>query len=206
MANRGVIGNILERRGAFALTFVVLFLMLFAFLSAVDVLPEPVKTTSSTQSQESVTPTAPETPMRVVASSIKLDETVSNPTSENIAVLDAALLKGAVRYPTSAQLGVNGTVLLFGHSSYLPVVHNQAYKAFNRIQDLKTGEVISVYSATTEYRYKVTSVRSADATEDVIQLPDTGKYLTLVTCDTFGKKTDRFVVTAEFVGTYSLGN
>ena len=112
---------------------------------------------------------------------------------------------GAVRYPTSAMLGVNGTVLLFGHSSYLPVVYNRAYKAFNKIQDLKTGEVISVYSGAKEYRYKVVGVRLADATDDVIELPADGKYLTLVTCDSFGRKTSRFVVTASFAGAYELG-
>jgi LPXTG-site transpeptidase (sortase) family protein len=72
------------------------------------------------------------------------------------------------------------------------------------IQNLKKGETVSVYSGTTEYRYAVTGVRIADATEDVVELPATGKHLVLVTCDSFSKKTNRFVVTADLVGTYSL--
>jgi LPXTG-site transpeptidase (sortase) family protein len=95
-------------------------------------------------------------------------------------------------------------VLLFGHSSYLPVIHNQAYKAFKGIQNLKDGEIIKVYSATTEYRYAVESVSVADANQDVIELSQTGKYLVLVTCDTFSKKSSRFVVVAKFVGAYPL--
>jgi LPXTG-site transpeptidase (sortase) family protein len=83
-------------------------------------------------------------------------------------------------------------------------VHNQAYKTFNGIQKLKNGATVSVYSGTTEYRYKVTGVRLANATEDVVELPTNGKFLTLVTCDSFGTKSDRFVVTAEFEGEYSL--
>ena len=127
-----------------------------------------------------------------------------NPSSTKVAALDEALLKGAVRYPTSAKLGQTGTVLLFGHSSYLPVIYNQAYKAFKGIQNLKKGDVVSVYSGTHEYRYAVESVSIANANEDVIELRKDGKYLTLVTCDTFAKKSDRFVVTAKFVGAYPL--
>lgn len=194
----------MRRPGAFALVFVVMFMLTYTFLASVDALPEPIVQTSLDPAGQLTAPGAIEAPVRVVAPSIKLDETISNPTSENIEVLDAALLSGAVRYPTSAMLGQQGTVFLFGHSSYLPIVHNQAYKAFNRIQDLKTGETISVYSSTHEYRYKVTGVRLADASEDVIELPQTGYHLTLVTCDSFGKKTSRFVVTADFAGTIPL--
>lgn len=135
-----------------------------------------------------------------------MDVTIKNPTQTSVAVLDEALLSGAVRYPTSAKLNEKGTVLLFGHSSYLPVIHNQAYKAFKGIQNLRTGETVSVYSATTEYRYSVEKVTIANADSDVVELRKDGKYLTLVTCDTFAKKSDRFVVTAKFVGAYPLAS
>lgn len=200
--NRGVIGNIAERPLAFTLTFLVLFILTYIFFAAVDALPEPAKNTPGGGVVAS--PQGVELPVRAAASAIRMDVGVENPTSQNIAVLDEALLRGAVRYPTSAKLGEEGTVFLFGHSSYLPVVHNQAYKAFNRIQDLKTGDTVSVYSGTTEYRYAVTGVRVADATEDVIELSQTGRKLVLVTCDSFSSKTSRFVVTADLVGTYAL--
>ena len=173
-------------------------------MASVDALPEPaIKVV--VQPSEGVAQTGVvEAPVRIVAQTIGMDVKIENPSSTEISVLDDSLLRGAVRYPTSGLLGVNGTVLLFGHSSYLPVVYNRAYKAFNKIQDLKTGEVISVYSTGKEYRYKVVGVRLADATEDVIELPSDGKYLTLVTCDSFGRKTSRFVVTADFVGAFAL--
>jgi len=201
---RGVIGAIAEHPFGFVLTFVVLFFLLVLFMASVDALPEPAVKVVVQPSDEVVQAGVAEAPVRVVAPSIGMDVKVENPTSTEISVLDDSLLRGAVRYPTSAMLGVNGTVLLFGHSSYLPVVYNRAYKAFNKIQDLKTGEIVSVYSGTTEYRYKVVGVRLADATDDVVELPADGKYLTLVTCDSFGRKTSRFVVTAEFVGAYAL--
>lgn len=200
--NRGVIGNIAERPLAFTLTFLVLFILTYIFFAAVDALPEPAKNTPG--GGVAASPQGVELPVRAAASAIRMDVGVENPTSQNIAVLDEALLRGAVRYPSSAKLGEEGTVFLFGHSSYLPVVHNQAYKAFNRIQDLKTGDTVSVYSGTTEYRYAVTGVRVADATEDVIELSQTGRKLVLVTCDSFSSKTSRFVVTADLVGTYTL--
>ena len=201
---------------AFAFTFVALFALSFTFLAGVDMLPEPLGSQSPSQKvlgspSESAQPdrfaqasASPEMPTRIVAKSIGLDKTVANPDATDVDTLDKALQGGTVRYPTSARLGEEGTVLIFGHSSYLPVVRNQNYKAFNGIQKLKEGETVSVYSATTEYRYAVSGVRLANATEDVIELPATGKFLTLVTCDSFGKKSDRFVVVAELQGSYTI--
>lgn len=194
---------------SFAATFVLLFTLSYAVLATNDALPEPIAQDDSSELEDSadiVEVTNPESPVRVVAPAIALNVTIANPTSQNVHVLDQALLKGAVRYPTTALLGEEGTMLLFGHSSYLPVVYNQAYKAFNNVQKLEKGDIVSVYSATAEYRYKVAGVRVADATEDVVELQTTGKHLVLVTCDSFTAKTSRFVVTAEFVGTYSLAN
>lgn len=143
-------------------------------------------------------------PTRIKIKKINLDVTVSNPNSTDIDVLDRYLLKGSVRYPTSGLLGQNGTVLLFGHSSYLPVVRNQAYKAFDGIQNLNQGDTISVFSGATEYQYAVTRVRVADATSDIIELPQDSQHLTLVTCDSFASKSNRYVVTADLVGTVAV--
>lgn len=192
----------------FAITFVAFFFIAVAFLGAVDALPEPINEDTS-EEPLAVEPTIaapqyPEGPRRVVARSIGLDEKIETPPSTDIDVMDDALLRGAAHYPESASLNMEGTVLLFGHSSYLPIVRNQAYKAFNGIQKLKEGEVVSVYSDSAEYRYRVTSIRLADASEDVVELPPDGRHLVLVTCDSFGKKTDRFIVRAEYQGVYAL--
>ncbi|MBC7836168.1 sortase [Acetobacteraceae bacterium] len=209
----GVIPQIVRHPISFSVSFFVIFFLMLAFLSSVDALPE--KTSAHSNATEVQTPVVvkepvaienPEAPVRIVIKSAGVDATVANPVSTKVSVLDASLHSGAARYPTSALLGTSGTVLLFGHSSNLAVVHNKAYKTFNNIEKLKAGSVVSVYSDTTEYRYKVTGVRLADASEDVIQLPKTGRHLVLVTCDNFTSKSARFVVTADFVGTYSLGN
>lgn len=195
---------------SFALTFVFLFALTYAFLGAVDALPNPPGTTSNGQSgvEEDIAPDTREYPVRVVIKDASIDTRIITPASTDTDVLNAALDQAAVHYPSSALLGMEGTVLLLGHSSHLPIVHNQAFKAFNGIEKLKNGQVISVYSDTTEYRYKVTGVRFARAVAesegDVIELPAVGKHLTLVTCDNFGVKADRWVVTADFEGAYTL--
>ena len=207
MQKRGVVIEISHRPWAFAVAFFVLFGITAFFLAAVGATPDPIVETADTTphtTNNAADVSHAENPTRIVAASIGLDTAVENPTSTDVDVLDKALENGAVHYPTSAPLGVNGTVLLFGHSSYLPVVYHQYYKTFDDIQKLKTGAIVSVFSGTTEYRYSVTGVKVASATSDVIELPSDGKHLTLVTCDSFSAKTNRFVVTADFVGAYAL--
>ncbi len=208
---KGVIPQILERPVVFSVAFLAFFFIAFIFLTAVGATPNPLPATTADTAADNnavaTTPDNPEAPVRVVAKDVGLDVTVVNPTTTDVDQLDQELTLGAVHYPTSAPLGVNGTVLLFGHSSYLPVVYHQYYKTFDGIQNLKTGQIVSVYSGTTEYRYAVTGVRVADSTDEndnQIPLLSDNKYLTLVTCDSFAAKSNRFVVTATFVGAYAV--
>jgi LPXTG-site transpeptidase (sortase) family protein len=175
----------------------------------VDALPNPPDSAATAQEPSSDTPEniaqgTQELPVRVVVKDAGIDSKVVNPTSTDLDALNAAVDEAAMRWPTSAMLGADGTVALFGHSSHLPIVHNQVYKTFNGIENLKKGQAISVYSGTTEYRYAVVGVRLASATEDVVELPADGKHLVLVTCDNFGSHSDRYVVTADFTGAYAL--
>lgn len=187
----------------FAATFILLFGITYVFLGMVDALPEP--RTPSGQNREPVEVTDnPELPVRVLVPSLAIDWQVANPATLDIDELNAVVDQGPLRWPTSAQLGQKGTVALFGHSTRLPVVRNQAYKAFNNIEKLKAGDTISVYSETKEYRYAVRDVTVANATADVVELPSDSRYLTLVTCSNLGVKEDRFVIRADFVGEYAL--
>lgn len=200
-----------SRKWSFLGVFLAVFFVSFSTLAALDIVPEAPKTVAeaavpSRALSASVALAAPENATRVVIDAIGIDVKVENPSSTNVAVLDDALLRGAVRYPASAQLGEEGNVILFGHSSYLPIVNNQAFKAFNEIQHLTKGDRITVYGETATFVYAVTDVASADAEEAAIPLTATGHTLTLATCDSFGKKTARFIVTAELVGTYPLGS
>lgn len=143
-------------------------------------------------------------PTRLRIPSIDLDLPVQNPQTRDIAALDEVLKTGSARYVDSALLGEKGNILIFGHSSHLPVVHNQMYKAFNKVPDLKEGDAITVSGEGKEYSYRVIAVRSVDAEEGIIDLSKTGNRLTIVTCDTLTSKSARFVVDAELVGSYDL--
>ncbi len=155
---------------------------------------------------QSDTEASVELPTKIEIPKIGLSTVIVNPTTVNIVALDKELLKGAVRYPTSAKLGETGNVVLFGHSSYLPIVGNKAYKTFNEIQKLAEGDVVTVYSTDTAYTYRVRIVEKKTATNDGIELSVTGKVLTLTTCNSFGSKEDRFVVTADFVESHPAGS
>ncbi len=150
---------------------------------------------------------AAEEPVKIVIADAGISSSVSNPSSTDLSMLNEKLLHGAVRYPTTALLGEDGTVLIFGHSSYLPNVRNLAYKTFDGVQNLRAGAVIDVLSATTDYRYAVRDIRimdAADASANRIPLPSDGKYLVIVTCDSFASATSRFVVEADFLGEHAL--
>lgn len=142
-------------------------------------------------------------PDRIMISSIGLDLPVQNTDSRDTDVLDEALNNGPVRYVDSAKLGERGNMLIFAHSSHLPIVHNKMFQAFNRISELKPGDGIQIKGEDGKtYVYSVTSVRKTDANDTVINLsPTQGTKLTLSTCDTLTSKSSRFVVEADFVGT-----
>lgn len=140
-------------------------------------------------------------PDHIKIDSISLDLPVQNIDSRDIQMLDDALMKGPVRYVDSAELNQPGNMLIFAHSSHLPIVHNQMFKAFNRIPELKEGDEIVVSGGGKQFLYTVTSVRKTDANEAVIDLsPKMGTKLTLSTCDTLTSKSSRFVVEADLVG------
>lgn len=202
-----------SKKWSFLAAFLAVFFVSFSVLAAADLVPEPIEKVAEVQTTipsnslaASVALAAPENPVRIEIEKVGIDVMIKNPESTNIAVLDEALLTGAVRYPGSAKLGEEGNTVLFGHSSYLPIVNNKAFKAFNEIQNLEKGDRITVYGETTAYVYAVTQVAEADASEDAIPLTKTGHTLTIATCDSFGKKTARFIVVADLVESYSLAN
>lgn len=207
-----VVGQVYQRKWSFLAVFLLFFFTALSMLTALDLVPENKKTAKTPEPSNLVASVAgtreakPELPTRVEIPAIGLKTTVANPTSVKVDVLDAALLKGAVRYPTSAELGQMGNVILFGHSSYLPVVNNKAYKAFNEIQNLTEGDKIYVYGEKQMYVYEVETVSQEDAKSAAIPLEVGEPTLTLATCDSFGEKTDRFVVVAKLVESRALAN
>ncbi len=142
-------------------------------------------------------------PVRIQISAINLDLPVQNPSTTNVDALDALLENGPARYADSAALGEDGNMIIFAHSSHLPIVHNKMFQAFNGIPELKAGDTITITGADgRSYIYTVDSVAKADVQSGTtIDLsPSQGTKLTLVTCDTLTGKSARFVLQATFVG------
>ncbi|HET7796251.1 MAG TPA: sortase [Nevskia sp.] len=200
--------NVYARKWSFAAVFVLIFFGAVTALAQLDLLPEPPAAVPVVEAAPAVVAVErnaePQMPLRVEAPSIGLAASVSNPDTTVIEALDASLKHGAVRYPTSARLGETGNVVLFGHSSYLPIVLNPAYKTFNGIQKLTAGDSVIVYSSDTAYTYRVRSMTKESANNAGIPLAVDGRVLTLATCDSFGQKSDRFVVVADFVESHAL--
>ena len=204
--------RIYARKWPFLGLFAFVFLGSVSVLVRLDLLPSSsvssnAKAMENKESTVGVTIAVqdiPELPTKIVIPVINLSSDIANPTTTDAEILDQELLSGAVRYPTSAKLGEIGNVVLFGHSSYLPIVNNQAYKTFNGIQKLTEGDTVIVYSSDTAYTYRVKSVTKESINDATITLSVTEKVLTLSTCDSFNAKTDRFVVVADFVESHAI--
>ena len=168
---------------------------------ALSNLPELGPSTGSGQADEQPFMVSGVEPERIIIPAIGLDLPVSNPATRDLAALDAILQNGPARYVDSAELGEKGNALIFAHSSRLPVVHNQMYRAFNRVSELSPGDTITISGEGKSYISTVSSVRRGNANDEIIDLSqDGGTRLTLVTCDTLTSKDSRWILDAEFVG------
>lgn len=206
----------LEKRVTFFFVAVGVIALTYGFLYLIDFLPEKPETTSdassimnATTTDESIedadTAVTHPLPVKIIFDSLDREVAVLNPESTDVTALDTALLSGVVRHPESADFENTGTMFLLGHSSHLPVVHNKNFQAFNDIEKLGWGDTVRVQSADTEYVYRVDKVYQAKASDAEVPLQFTMPRLTLVTCNSFGTKEDRYIVEAYLIETRPLG-
>ncbi len=225
-----LIDAFLLRKVSFLVSFFVVFLCTYGFLSYIDFLPEPVPTApvSSSTSEESQNTTSvssstepegnvagtstvsaevqsePLFPDTIIIDGLERNISVLNPRSRQISDLDAALLYGVVRHPDSATLDQLGTVFILGHSSYLPTVLNRNFQAFNGIQNLKFGDLVRLQSGTVEYVYRVDRVYRANAENVTVPIAGPTQRLVLATCNSFGSTDDRYIVEADLLETKTI--
>lgn len=225
-----VYDNISAKKFTFLGTFFVVVLISYAVLYVLDFYPEPVTNVEAapeerqgstvlaeeeiventesaiTEHEFSINSTPADSGMLVLPSRIVIpksdtDVTILNPDSVNMADLDNALLNGVIRHPQSADLDDRGNMLILGHSSYLPTVFNKNFQAFNGVQDLVWGDTIMVYGEDgAKHTYRVDRVYLAKASETIIDNSWGKSKLTLVTCNSFASKDDRYIVEATLVG------
>lgn len=211
----GFVDSIWERFMPFFLVFSFILVISYGVLLLVDFVPEDPNTRESDMvSFSEIVDMRDQTanvsgaidvdqyPERIVIEKLGTDAVVLNPANRDIQVLDAALLEGVVRHPDSADFAKKGNMVLFGHSSYLPTVHNKNFQAFNGLEKLTRGDTIRVYSEDREYVYRVEKIYETSVAATDIPLTNGRAELTLVTCNSFGSKDDRFVVEAILIGEY----
>jgi LPXTG-site transpeptidase (sortase) family protein len=136
-------------------------------------------------------------PARLVIPSIDVDTQVFTPKDTDVDTLDHDLTKGPVYYPGSGTVA-GGNMFIFGHSTGYKIVINKAYKVFNDIHTLNQGDEIDVVSNGNTFIYTVKSVSKVNKNETLVNFDTNSHILTLSTCNSFGAKTDRYVVTAVF--------
>lgn len=191
--------------GVFILTFIVLEVfgllpktLLFDFS---DTTATPSTTAQSSITVPTFTPdpiiTTVTKPTHITIPEVGVDINIMQPDSPRVDILDEALKQGAVYYPGSGTIE-QGTIYLFGHSSNWQVVRNPAYRAFSDVDKLTTGSEILLTANGQTYVYAVESVSHVDANTGYVDLSKPGRRLVLSTCDTFGEKSDRWVVEAVF--------
>ncbi len=145
-------------------------------------------------------------PIRIIIDKVGIDSIILNPESTDIEVLEGALKYGIVRYPKSGILGEKDNIYLFGHSTSIKVVNNQAYKALNGLNKLEKGDIIKIQSENKEHVYRVTSVTMKKNSDAVVTFNTGKKTLTISTCNTLGAKEDRYIVKADFITSYPLAS
>lgn len=193
-----------------------IFLMTYVLLALLGFVPEQFKfvSTSAPKSQNVQvidTPTATVTqtqnidknliPTKVEIPKIGVSSIINVPAGIDVSTLDNALTKGAVYYPGSGTLQ-GGNMFLFGHSTNWSVVNNDAYKTFNDLDKLSTGDEIVLTSGGEKYVYIVRTVKLSSEDDAVVQFASNSPMLTISTCDTFGRKQDRWVVEADLKTTF----
>lgn len=124
---------------------------------------------------------------------------IQSPNSTDVNVLDNALTKGSVYYPGSGLPGYNN-MLIFGHSTSFKVVKNKAYQTFNNLRYVKVGTLIYVKTEDKTHIYRTVSVKKVSKYTSWIQFKSDKAMITLSTCDSFGKRSDRWVLEGEYVG------
>ncbi len=197
---QGIINLILTNKRYFFINVFIILTITFSILYLFGLVPNEFKSIIGRDNTlESKGSRVGELPLSIQIPAISVNAQIYNPATTSIPVLDSYLAKGAVRYPGSGLLGGDGNMFLFGHNTRLSIVNNQAYKTFNGLNNLKKDDLIHVFSDRNEYVYKVLTVTMKSAEKVLVEFNTKSRMLTISTCDNFAAKTDRFVVTAEFV-------
>jgi sortase A len=102
----------------------------------------------------------------------------------------ANLNRGAAHLTGTAMLGGSGNAVVAAHHSY------KYGRMFNRLGEITKGDTITIQTGKQIFSYKVTGTKTVKPNDvSVLNQPQKGQYLTLITCDNDGSH--RIIVKAE---------
>jgi sortase A len=102
------------------------------------------------------------------------------------------LKKGVGHHSGSANAGEKGNAVYSGHDDVYGEV-------FRRLEELKPGDVVTVYAGIHLYRYEVKRIRIVSPKETSILAATSDATLTLITCYPYRVDTQRLVAVAKLV-------
>ncbi|MDQ3098382.1 MAG: sortase [bacterium] len=115
--------------------------------------------------------------------------------SNNEDIYKPVLLKSLAHYKGSAYPGTDGNAIVYGHS-ILPTFYNPKnyLSIFTTLDTLNATDPITVLWGGTEYTYVVEGMEVVDPKDTRVLRYNSGKTLTLVTCEPPGFTTKRLLV------------
>lgn len=130
-------------------------------------------------------------PSTAIAATIRIDKIhVTSPVYMGISM--AVFAKGVGQWPGTPRPGQAGNIVLGGHRT-------SGKKPFANIDLLVPGDIISLSTGSSTYRYAVTGSLIVKPTAIWITNPTRNATLTLFACHPKGKTTERYVVRASLI-------
>lgn len=150
--------------------------------------------TPSNQSSRVVVPKEP----RIIIPKIGVDAPlVTGLVSVLEPDIQKALQDGVVHYPVSSVPGTPGKSILIGHSSNAPWVPGKYKFVFMRLEELVLGDEFMANYESTQYTYKIVSIKEVLPTDLSVLEPTEKPTMTLITCTPVGTDWRRLIVHAE---------
>lgn len=149
-------------------------------------LPVPVRPLVRPGAPMPIPTPPPQAATRIVIPSIGVDSAVvEGDTWED-------LKKGVGHHKGTAHPGERGNAVYSGHNDVFGEV-------FRRLEEIKPGDLITMYAGANLYRYEVKRVRIVSPKEVSVMAPTNDATLTLITCYPYRVDTHRLVVIAKLV-------
>ena len=120
---------------------------------------------------------------------------VLNVDGKNKSYYLKSLEQGIAHMKDTALPGEEGNVFIFGHSSYYTGDYREV---FARLNEIETGDEITIKSSANEYKYKIYNKEIISADQmDVLKQPKGKSIITLMTCWPLGTTEKRLIVVGE---------